>query len=173
MTEYRLDLLGVDPGKTTGFAFMVMPKADPIYLNDRQWIEVPGTPEEMQYVFGIWLKSSAGAAERYVVMEDWDSRRQGFTPDARMACEPIGMVKMLCHLHGIKVVMQRPQDRVAILDTEEYLEPRGWWIPGYKKGKKQGDTPRGDARQAERHCIAHAAFTLLHQPTLNHLRPRA
>lgn len=157
-----LNLLCIDPGATTGIAELVVPTIGPAIL--RNSCEIPGTPAALAQQFLDWHRSCGLTDLRYtqlIVIETWEYRHNQPT-DARMACEPIGMVKMLAFIHRVPITAeQKPGFRSSIPDTKSELKPLGYWIGG-----------EGHARQALRHGLAYLIRTAHHLPTMEYLFPR-
>jgi hypothetical protein len=122
-------------------------------------LEIPGAPKTIYTAFHDWFDPLA-PGQPVIVIEGWDSRNN--PADVTWACYPIGMLLMLAHEYGVEIVLQRPQFRLSIPDTEE-LTPQNWWLPNLK--------PHDDRRQALRHALSYCCHTLHHLPTLRHLRP--
>lgn len=155
-------ILCIDPGGTMGVAvFRVLPD-EPALLFDVY--QTSNDPLRVSEIFYKWLSQERHADEFLVIIEDWEYRH-GVPTDARLACEPIGIIDYLCAITKTPLIRQKPGVRSSIPDDEGTLKPLGYWS-GARSHKD------GNARQATRHGLSYITRKMKHLPTLEALFPR-
>lgn len=145
-------ILGIDPGGTNG---LVVAR-----LADEAPLEVVGTRQITDLMCFAVFVAEALESVNLVICERFVARNTAFVADAPSACEPIGIVKLLAHLHAVPLHLPVPSARLAVTDAA--LKRGGYWIKGQEH-----------SRQALRHVLAHAVGVLRHAPTVSRLHPRA
>jgi hypothetical protein len=128
-----VNVLAVDPGRTTGFALCSADVGEIFHFN--AW-------QEPDWVSAVWEVEQRRAWTQLVVCESFVISPQTVRKSQQtISLELIGAMRYLCARTNTEFKLQTPADAKR-LGTDARLKALGWWTPG-----------QDHARDATRHLL--------------------